>query len=135
MKPSKILFSLISLMVVGVLFAIYGYGQAANLQGTTVGAGAVSNGTVPGPSKLGVAGTSFTNLRHGISGAMTGGTVTVTDAGATANTRYFFTTHTLGTVVVCSTFYASTRTPGVSFAITANQPTDTSTVDWLAIEP
>ena len=89
---------------------------------------------VTGNSTLG-SGTAIKNIRHGVSGAMTAGTVTVTDAGCTANTRYFFTCHTIGTVTIPSSYYASTRTASTSFVITSSQPTDTSTVDWLAIEP
>lgn len=80
-------------------------------------------------------GTSVKNIRHGISGALTAGTVTVTDTGATANTRYFFTPHTLGTVSVPTDVYASSRSAGASFVLTSANITDTSTYDWLAIEP
>jgi hypothetical protein len=79
--------------------------------------------------------TAITNIRHGTSGAMTAGAVTVTDAGCTANTRYYFTTHTRGTITIPAAYDAATRTPGTSFVITSNQITDTSTVDWTAIEP
>lgn len=85
--------------------------------------------------QAGTAGTGITNIRHGISSAMTGGAVTVSDAGATANTRYFLTAHTLGVVTIPSTYYVSARSAGVSFTITASVATDTSTIDWLAIEP
>lgn len=96
-------------------------------QGATSGGSSTSGATYTG--------TKITNIRHGISGAMTSGTVTVSDIGCTANTRYFFTAHTLGTVTFPSAFYASTRTSGTSIVITASQITDTSTVDWEAIEP
>jgi hypothetical protein len=66
---------------------------------------------------------------------MTLGVVTVTDTGCTANTRYFFTTATLGTITAPSTYWASTRTASTSFVITSNQLTETGTVHWLAIEP
>lgn len=90
---------------------------------------------VHGTAKIGAGGTVMTNIRHGISGAMVLGTVTVTDAGCTANTRYFFSAHTLGTVSLAGGYYASTRTAGTSFIITSSQATETSTIDWMAIEP
>lgn len=80
-------------------------------------------------------GTNITNVRHGISSAMVGGTVTVTDAGCTANTRYHLIPHTLGTVAVPQAAYVSTRNAGTSFVITSASLTDTSTWDWMAIEP
>lgn len=84
---------------------------------------------------IGTGGTAIKNIRHGITGAMTAGAVTVTDTGATANTRYFFTPHTLGTVTIPTDVYASSRSAGASFVLTSATITDTSTYDWLAIEP
>lgn len=121
-----------------LLFALT---AACALGQTSPGAGSLSAGsanapgTVSGPSKLGTGGTAFTNLRHGITGALSSGTLVVADAGATANTRYIFTTHTLGTVTAPQAYYASARSAGVSFTITSANATDTSTVDWVAIEP
>lgn len=74
-------------------------------------------------------------IRHGISGAMVLGSVTVTDSGCTANTRYFFSAHTLGTISIPGGYYASTRNVGTSFVITSSQATETSTIDWMALEP
>lgn len=91
----------------------------------------LSNNTVT----FGSAGVVMTNVRHGITAALVLGTKVVTDTGNTANTRYFFSTHTIGTVSVPSAYYASARSAGASFTITSSQATDTSTVDWLAIEP
>jgi hypothetical protein len=79
-------------------------------------------------------GTAIKNIRHGVSGAMTLGVVTVTDTGCTANTRYFFTQFTQGTVTTPSAYWASTRTASTSFVITSNQLTETGTVHWLAVE-
>ena len=89
---------------------------------------------VTGATTLG-AGTSIKNIRHGVSGAMVAGVVTVTDTGCTANTRYFFTVNTIGTVAIPSTYYATTRTASTSFVVTASVLTDTSTLHWLAVEP
>lgn len=101
---------------------------AANFQSAIGGGGSIN-------ASSGTGGTSIKNIRHGVTGALTGGTLLVADAGATANTRYFFTTHALGTVTVASAYWASARSAGVSFTVTSNQATDTGTVDWLAIEP
>ena len=84
---------------------------------------------------VGSAGTAVANIRHGVSGAMVLGVVTVTDTGCTANTRYFFTQFTQGTITAPSAYWASTRTASTSFVITSNQLTETGTVHWLAIEP
>jgi len=88
-----------------------------------------------GQLKVGSSGTAIANIRHGVSGAMVLGVVTVTDTACTANTRYFFTTATLGTITAPSAYWASTRTASTSFVITSNQLTETGTVHWLAIEP
>jgi len=90
--------------------------------------------TVTGNTTLG-GGTAIKNIRHGVSGAMVLGVVTVTDTGCTANTRYFFTQFTQGTVTSPSSYWASTRTASTSFVITSNQLTETGTVHWTAIEP
>ena len=66
---------------------------------------------------------------------MVAGVVTVTDGACTANTRYFFTVHTIGTVANPSTYRVTTRTTNTSFVVTASDLTDTSTLDWFAIEP
>jgi hypothetical protein len=89
---------------------------------------------VTGATTLGT-GTAIKNIRHGVSGAMVLGVVTVTDTGCTANTRYFFTQFTQGTVTEPSAYWASTRTASTSFVITSSQLTETGTVHWTAIEP
>ena len=86
-------------------------------------------------ARLGVDGIAFKNIRHGTTGAMVAGVVTVTDGACTANTRYFFTVHTIGTVANPSTYRVTTRTTSTSFVVTASDLTDTSTLDWFAIEP
>lgn len=80
-------------------------------------------------------GTSVKNIRHGITSAMTAGSVTVTDTGATANTRYFFTPHALGTVSVPTDVYVSSRSAGASFVLTSANVADTSVYDWIGFEP
>lgn len=100
------------------------------------GGGATFSGDLAatGNTTLGT-GTAIKNIRHGVSNAMSSGVVTVTDTGCTANTRYFFTVHTIGTVAIPSTYYVTTRTASTSFVVTASVLTDTSTLDWEAVEP
>lgn len=72
----------------------------------------------------------------GTSGAMTLGAVTVNTAAVTANSYFpMLQTHTLGTITVPASYYVNRASivPGVSFVITSNQPTDTSTVDYLIV--
>ena len=86
-------------------------------------------------AKLGSAGVAFASIRHGTTSAMVAGVVTVTDGACTSSTRYFFTVRTLGTVAAPSTYRVTTRTTSTSFVVTASDLTDTSTLDWFAIEP
>lgn len=83
----------------------------------------------------GANGTSISRIRHGVSAAMTAGVVAVTDANTTANTRFFFSTHSRGTITLPASYDAATRSAGTSFTITSSMVTDTSTVAWIAIEP
>lgn len=118
-------------------FAITAEASNASLTLTANGTGIVkavsaftaSTSLTVGTTNAGV----MTSHRFGTSGAMTAGAVTVTDSGCTTSSLYFFTTHTLGTVTVASAFRVSSRTAGTSFVITSSVPTDTSTVDWEAI--
>lgn len=80
-------------------------------------------------------GTSVKSIRHGTTSALIAGTTTVSDTATTANTRYFFSVHTLGTITVPTDYYVSTRNAGTSFVISSAMVTDTSTLDYLAIEP
>jgi|SRR5579872_511713 len=76
-----------------------------------------------------------TNASVGTSGAMTAGTVTVSTTAVTASSLFFFATHTLGTITLPASYYVDRASivPGVSFIITSNQVTDTSTVDYWII--
>lgn len=77
-------------------------------------------------------GTNIAQIKHGRA-VLIGGTVTVADASVTANSRIF----------VCGAvdggtpgwLRVSARSAGVSFTITSSSGTDTSTVDWLVINP
>lgn len=103
------------------------------LSGGAPGAGVFL--TSGGKPQLGVGGTAFTNMRFGTTQNLSTGTAVVADAGATANTKYFFTTKALGTLTSPVSYMATTRSAGVSFTIVSQNLTDTSTVDWVAIEP
>lgn len=64
---------------------------------------------------------------------LVGGTVTVSNTQVTANTRIFLShANTSGTL---GHLYVSGRVAGTSFTITSSSGTDTSTVNWLLIEP
>lgn len=76
-----------------------------------------------------------TNVRSGISSAMSGGAVTVTDAGCTSNTLYFFSNAVLGTITGPVAYRLNTRTPSTGFTIQSANVLDTSTVNWIGIEP
>lgn len=77
-------------------------------------------------------GTNIAQIKHGRA-VLVGGTVAVADASVTANSRIF----------VCGAvdggtpgwLRVSARSAGVSFTITSSSGTDTSTVDWLIINP
>ena len=61
------------------------------------------------------------------------GEVTVSNTEVTANTRIFLShANTSGTL---GHLYISARVAGTSFTITSSSNTDTSTVNWLLIEP
>jgi hypothetical protein len=64
---------------------------------------------------------------------LVGGTIAVFNTSVTANTRIFLShANTGGTIGVV---YVSARSAGVSFTITSSSGTDTSTINWLLIEP
>jgi hypothetical protein len=72
------------------------------------------------------------NARMGVSGAMVAGTITIANTSVTASTRVF-----LSHAVAGGALGALSRTinAGVSFTINSSSNTDTSTVNWLLIEP
>ena len=85
--------------------------------------------------QIGTNGAGITNIHFGTTSAMTAGAITVADTATTANSRIFAWTHTLGTITVPASYYISARSAGTSFTITSSQATDTSTVDYVVIEP
>lgn len=73
-----------------------------------------------------------TNKRMGQS-TLVGGTVVVSNTSVTASTRIFLShANTSGTL---GHLYISARVASTSFTITSSSGTDTSTVNWLLIEP
>ena len=64
---------------------------------------------------------------------LVGGTILVANTTVTANTRIFLShANTSGTL---GHLHISARVAGTSFTITSSSGTDTSTVNWLLIEP
>lgn len=64
---------------------------------------------------------------------LVGGTISVANTSVTASTRIFLShANTSGTL---GHLYISARVAGTSFDITSSSGTDTSTVNWLLIEP
>lgn len=66
---------------------------------------------------------------------LVGGTKTVATALITANSRVYIAVQSLGTIIVPVAIGASSRSAGVSFTITSQDVTDTSTVVWNLWEP
>lgn len=90
--------------------------------------------TVSGALNIGT-GTNISRIKHGTSGALTAGSIVITDSSVSANTRFFFSVHTRGTITLPQSYDAATRSAGTSFTITSSSAIDTSTVDYLEIEP
>lgn len=84
---------------------------------------------------IGAVGTRSSYIRHGTSGNLVAGVLDVADANVTANTRIFLSVHTRGTITLPAAYDAATRTAGVKFTITSSNVLDTSTVDYVMIEP
>lgn len=83
-----------------------------------------------------VAGVGFkvkegTNARMGVA-VLVGGTVTVSNTSITANTRIFTSRSTTGGV---EGTLSTTQINATSFTINSNSVADTSTINWLLIEP
>jgi hypothetical protein len=76
--------------------------------------------------------TDGANKRMG-QATLVGGTITVSNTSVTANTRIFVTRATAGGTL--GHLSVGTVTPATSFVINSSSATDTSTVNWLLIEP
>lgn len=81
---------------------------------------------------LATPGTSMARVKHGVA-TLVAGTVTVTDANITANSRIQLTGNSDGGTT--GFHRVSARTASTSFTITSSSGSDTSTVAWLMIEP
>jgi hypothetical protein len=73
------------------------------------------------------------NAKQGITGAMTGGTITVANTSVTASSRIFLTAQNTGGTA--GALRVSARSAGVSFTITSSSGSDTSTVAYQIFEP
>ena len=83
-------------------------------------------------TRVGSAGVAISRIRHGRS-TLVSGTVTVSDANVTANSRIFLT----HAVIAGSHgwLHVSARVAGTSFTITSSNGGDNSEVDWMIVEP
>jgi hypothetical protein len=77
-------------------------------------------------------GTKMARIRHGRA-TLVAGSVAVSDAYVTTSTRILLGVYAPGGTV--GHLHTGTRSAGVSFTITSSSGTDTSVVDWVAIEP
>lgn len=73
-----------------------------------------------------------TNKRMGQS-TLVAGTVVVANTSVTANTRIFISRETAGGTL--GHLSISARSAGVSFTILSSSNADTSTINWLLVEP
>jgi hypothetical protein len=78
------------------------------------------------------AGTNISQIKHGRA-TLVGGTVTVSDASVTANSRIFVSSAVGGGTP--GWLRVSARSAGVSFTILSSSGTDTSQVDWMIVNP
>ena len=81
--------------------------------------------------RIGLAGTTISRSIHG-SAVMVAGTITVANSNITASTRIFVTVKTPGGT---QGFLSTSRSVGVSFTITSTNVAETSTIEYLLIEP
>jgi hypothetical protein len=88
--------------------------------------------SVTGGLTLHANGTKVSRIRHGRA-TLVAGSVAVSDAYVTTSTRILLSVYTTGGTV--GHLHTGTRSAGVSFTITSSSGTDTSVVDWVAIEP
>jgi hypothetical protein len=101
---------------------------AATLSLNGSGGGVLANGGLTVHAN----GTKVSRLRHGRA-TLVAGSVAVSDAYVTTSTRILLSVYTTGGTV--GHLNTGTRSAGVSFTITSSSGTDTSVVDWVAIEP
>ena len=80
----------------------------------------------------GLTGTYFKRLRHGRE-TLVGGTVTIADAYVTTSTRIEVTVYAPGGTQ--GFLNTGTRVASTSFTIASTSGTETSQVDWVALEP
>lgn len=98
--------------------------------GTFIGGGGFLNINTAGQ---GIQVAEGSNAKQGLTGAMTAGSIVVSNTSVTANSRIFLTAQNTGGTP--GALRVSARTPGTSFTITSSSGTDTSTVAYEIFEP
>lgn len=98
--------------------------------------GAAQVGTADSDIIIGLAGKGLrvkegTNAKLGVA-TLASGTVTVANTSVTTNSRIFIQRRVSGGTIGHLTY---TKSSGTSFTIASSSATDTSTVDWMIIEP
>jgi hypothetical protein len=66
---------------------------------------------------------------------LVGGTKTIANTSITANTRIFISIQQLGTVLTPKAIAITAKVPGASFTIESEDPTDTSQLAYILVEP
>ncbi len=109
-------------------FFVMGGGQSnGNFSTFTNQAKALVAGTAGGGLSI----KEGTNARMG-GATLVGGTVTVANTSVTSTSRIFITRNTVGGALGTLSY---TKTAGASFTVTSSSATDTSSVDWMIVEP
>jgi hypothetical protein len=85
-----------------------------------------------GGIRVGYQGIKISQIRIGTAVLGGGGTATVADINVTANSLIVLDNNVLGGT---AGFLRVTKTPGTGFTITSSSATDTSTVNYVIIEP
>lgn len=114
------------------------YAISAYSWGMTVGGGLAHNWDSGGNYRVmslgsGLAVAEGANAKQGVTGAMTAGTITVSNTKITANSRLLLTRQAGGTNP--GAVYESARTAGTSFTVTSTNAADTGTVAYEIFEP
>lgn len=66
-------------------------------------------------------------------GTLSGGTVTISNFSVTSTSRIFLTTYIAGGTI--GSLYVSAKIAGTSFSVTSTSGTDSSTFNYLIVEP
>lgn len=105
--------------------------SAAEFTRTTTGYAVIGADFRITPAGRGLRVAEGSNAKMGVA-TLAAGTVTVANTSVTANSRIFIQRRVAGGTLGFLTY---TKTNGTSFTINSSSNTDTSTVDWLIVEP